>query len=158
MKDSIQDSLDLIVSSDGKLSNAAVVRQLDKKFPSVMRKSNPINVVFKDKAKFDTQNLIIGALLTQIESGKLNDEKQTKKQLEAAPFIKDLKNAKQLKRLRDLNKKRTDDDNNDDDDAGGFLGNHHRFHHCLCRLLFYRCIILPHLQYLKKKTLKLKKI
>ena len=59
-----------------------------------MRKSNPINVVFKDKAKFDAQNLIIGALLTQIESGKLNDEKQTKKQLEAAPFIKDLKNAK----------------------------------------------------------------
>ena len=44
-----------------------------------MRKSDPINVVFKDKAKFDTQNLIIGALLTQIESGKLNDEKQSKK-------------------------------------------------------------------------------
>ena len=79
LKDSIQDSLDLTVSSDGKLSSAAVVRQLDTKFPSVMRKSNPINVVFKDKAKFDTQNLIIGALLTQIESGKLNDEKQSKK-------------------------------------------------------------------------------
>ena len=41
-----------------------------------MRKSNPINVAFKDKAKFDTQNLIIGTLLTQIEASKLYQEKQ----------------------------------------------------------------------------------
>ena len=33
-----------------------------------MKKSNPIVVVFKDKAKFDTQNPIISTLLTQIQS------------------------------------------------------------------------------------------
>ena len=53
-KDSIQDSLDIIVSSDVKLSDVAVGRQLDTKFPSVMAKPNPIDLVFKDKAKFDT--------------------------------------------------------------------------------------------------------
>lgn len=42
LKDSIQDSLDMIVSSNGKLSNAAVRRQIDTKFPSVIRKPKPI--------------------------------------------------------------------------------------------------------------------
>ena len=60
LKDSIQGSLDMIVFSNGKLSNAAVRRQSDTKFPSVMRKPNPIDVVFKDEAKFDSQNPIIG--------------------------------------------------------------------------------------------------
>ena len=50
----IQDSLDKIVSDDGKLSDAAVHRQLDLKIPSVMKKTKPINYVFKDIAKFDT--------------------------------------------------------------------------------------------------------
>ena len=60
LKDSIQDSLE---------NNAAVRRELDAKYPWIMKRSNPIDVVFKDKAKFDTQNSIIGTLLTQIESG-----------------------------------------------------------------------------------------
>ena len=72
LKDSIHESLDIIVSSDGKLSDAAIRRQLNTKFPSVMSKPNPINAVFKDKAKFDTQHPLIGTLLTQIEAGKSN--------------------------------------------------------------------------------------
>lgn len=79
LKDSIQDSLDMVVSEEGKLSNAAVTRQLDKKFLSVMRKLFPSDAALKDKGKFDTQNPIIGTLLTQIEWGKLNNEKQIKK-------------------------------------------------------------------------------
>ena len=103
LKDSMQDSLDMTVSSDGKVSNAAVRRQLDTKFPSVMRKPNPINAVFKEKAKLDTQNPIIGTLLTQIELGKLNNQKQIKKQLETTPSMKDLKIEEHLKRSRDFN-------------------------------------------------------
>ena len=90
----------MTVSSDGKLTDAAVRRKLDSKFPSVMRKPDPINAVFKDRAKFDTQNPIISTLLTQIESGKLNNEKKIKKRLETAPSIQDLKIAEQLKRLK----------------------------------------------------------
>ena len=75
----------MIVYSNGKLSDAAVRGQLNTKFPSVMRKLYSIDAVFKDKAKFDTQNPIIGAL-TQNEAGKSNQEKQIKKQLETAPF------------------------------------------------------------------------
>ena len=122
LKDSIQDSLDRIVSSDGKLSDEVVRTQLHTKFPSVMRKPNPIDAVFKDKAKFDTQNLIIGRLLTQTESGKLN---QIKKQLETAPSIKDLKIAEQSKVLRDFIQRKIDDYDNDDDNDDND-GNGHR--------------------------------
>ena len=66
MKDSIQDSLDMIVSSDGKLIYAVVRRQLNTTFLAVMRKTNPIDEVFKDKAKFETENPIIGTQLTQV--------------------------------------------------------------------------------------------
>ena len=44
-----------------------------------MGKPNPINAVFKNKVKFDTQSPIIGTLLTQSEPGKLNQEKTYKK-------------------------------------------------------------------------------
>ena len=86
LKDSIQDSLDMIVTN-GKLNDASVRRTLDTKHLSVMKKSNPMDFVFKDKAKFDTQNPIIGTLLTQIQSGKTN-EKAIEKQLRGAPSIK----------------------------------------------------------------------
>ena len=95
LKERIQDSLVMIVSSDGKLNNAAFRRHFDTNFLCVMRKPNPIDAVLKDKANFDTQNIIIGTLLTQIELGKLKNEKKKKnrneKHLETATSIKDLK-------------------------------------------------------------------
>ena len=89
LKDSTQDSLDMIIT-DGKFKNASVRRVLDTKYPLVMKKSNPVNVVFKDKAKFDTKNSIIGKSLTQIELGKSENEKVIENQLKGAPSIKDL--------------------------------------------------------------------
>ena len=60
LKDSIQDSLDMIVKDD-EFNDANVRCALDLKISSVMKK-NPINVVFKAKdvvAKLDTQNLVV---------------------------------------------------------------------------------------------------
>ena len=59
---SIQDSFNMIVTA-GKFNNASVRRVLDTKYLSVMKRSNPIDVVLKDKTKFDTQNPIIETLL-----------------------------------------------------------------------------------------------
>ena len=91
LKDSIQDSLDMVVT-DEKFDYISVRRAFDTKYPSVMKKSNLMIVVFKDKAKFDTENPIIGTLLKQIQSGKTN-EKAIEKQLRGAPPIKDLNTA-----------------------------------------------------------------
>ena len=114
-KYSIQDSLDMIVS-DGKFNSAAVRRALDTKYPSVMKKSNPIDVIFKDKAKFNTQNPIIGTLLTigtllkgaptQIESGKIRNGKPIENQLIAEP----------LEQLRENNRKNNNEDDGNHDE------------------------------------------
>ena len=45
-------SLDMI-GTDGGFNNAAVRRELDLKYPSIMKKPKPIDRVFKSKAKFD---------------------------------------------------------------------------------------------------------
>ena len=52
LQDSIQQSLDMIVT-DGGFNDVAVRGEFDLKYPSIMKKPNPIDVVFKDKAKFD---------------------------------------------------------------------------------------------------------
>ena len=111
----IQDSLDIIVS-DGKFNSAAVRRAFDTKYRSVMKKSNPVDVFFKDKAKFSTQNHIIGTLLTigtllkgaptQIESGKTRNEKAIENQL----------TSERLEQLRENNRKNNNDNDGNDDE------------------------------------------
>ena len=112
LRDSIQDSLDMIVT-DGNFNNATVRRVLDTKYPSVMKRSNPIDVVFKDQAKFETKSPIIRTLLTQIESGKIKNEKAIENQLKKAPSVKDLIIAEWLEQLGESNSKNS----NDDDDS-----------------------------------------
>ena len=113
LKDSIQDSFDMIVTN-GKFNNASDRRRLDTKYTSVMKKSNPIDVVFKDK--FHTQNPITGMLLTKIQSGKIKTEKAIENLLKEAPSVKDLQIAEQLERLKQYKKRNNNDDNDDDDD------------------------------------------
>ena len=86
LKDCIQDSLN-ITAVVGKLNNASARRALDTKYPSDMKKSNPIDNFYKDKAKFDSQNPIIGTLLTQIQSGKTKTEKAIENQLKGVPSM-----------------------------------------------------------------------
>ena len=66
LQDSVQQSLNVKVTNRG-FNDAAVRRELDLKYPSITKKPNPIDVVFKDKAKFDAQNPIIGSLVTQVQ-------------------------------------------------------------------------------------------
>ena len=86
-------------------NDASVRRALNTKYPSVMKKSNPIDVVFKDKAKSDTQNPIIGTLLSQIQCGKTN-EKAIERQLKGAPSVNDLNITERLERLKQFNRKK----------------------------------------------------
>ena len=63
MQDRIQENLDMIVT-DGGFNNASIRQALDTKFPSIMKKPNPVEVMFKDKSKFDVQNPAVGLLIT----------------------------------------------------------------------------------------------
>ena len=69
---SIQKSLDLVVT-DSHLNDAAVWHKsdLNPQTDFFKKYQNPLDVVFKDIAKFNAQNAIIGTLLTEIESSKI---------------------------------------------------------------------------------------
>ena len=79
LQDSIQEKLDMIVM-DGSFNNASIRRALDRKFPSVMKKPNLIEVMFKDKSKFDVQNPVVGSLIMQV----VDNKKKRKRDFESA--------------------------------------------------------------------------
>ena len=94
LQDSVQQSLDMIVT-DGGFNDAAVRRELDLTYPSILKKRNPVDVVFEDKAKFDVQNLITGSLVAQVQENKTN-EKAILNQISGMPSTKNIELAKRF--------------------------------------------------------------
>ena len=80
-----------------------------------MTKKNPFEFVFEDIAKFDTQNTIIGNLLSQIESGRLTD-KTIQKILAEPTNVKDIDYEERLRKLREPINKNNEDNDDDEDD------------------------------------------
>ena len=89
-------------------------RELDTKYPSVMKKSNPIDAVFKNKAKFDVQNPVVGSLIAQVQENKAK-EKVYLKQLDQAPEVVDIDIGRRPQDLSEFNEGRVNDRNNNDD-------------------------------------------
>ena len=73
LQDGIQQSLDMIIT-DGGFNDVSVRRVLDAKYPSIMKKPNPIDLVFKDKVKFDAQNPVTGSVVAQVQENKKNEK------------------------------------------------------------------------------------
>ena len=48
-----------MIVTDGGFNSASIRRALDTKFPSVMKKPNLTEVMFKDNSKFDVQNPVV---------------------------------------------------------------------------------------------------
>ena len=116
LQDSIQQSLDMVVT-DGFFSNAAVRRELDQKYPTLMKKPNHVNVIFKNKTHFDVQNPIIGLLAAQVS----NNEKAIFEQIKKASSTKDVIISEILKKLKKFNNKNNNDNDDHNDDRNGDL-------------------------------------
>ena len=110
LQDSVQQSLNVKVTNGG-FNDAAVRRELDLKYPSIMKKLNPIDFDFKDEAKFDVQNPIIGSLVTQVQKNKTN-EKAILNQVSGVPSTKDIELAKRLVNLRGETNNNNNNNNN----------------------------------------------
>ena len=119
----LEDSLQLAVSH-GKLNEGTKVRHLselnDPKYKYFRQNNNALDVVYREKAKFDVQNPIIGDLLKEINKGKLSEEEYFKK-TKTAPDIKDLDIKERFDRVFEKKKKKKDNfldrkDGDDDDD------------------------------------------
>ena len=83
------------------------------KFPSVMKKPNPVEVMFKDKSKFDVQNSIVGSLIMQVVDNKKKGE--ILRALDQGPSIKDLDIEKRFRELKNFNEGCNNDDDDDND-------------------------------------------
>ena len=114
LQDSIQENLDMIVT-DGGFNNASIRRALDTKFPTVMKKPNPVEVIFKDKSKFDVQNPVVSLLIMQVVDNK-KKEKKIFRALDQAPSIKDLDIEKRFRELKNFNEGHNNEDDDDDND------------------------------------------
>ena len=124
LEDTIQDNLDMIVT-DGDFNEAGVRRALDTKFPSVMKKPTATNFMFRDKAKFDIQNPVLGSIYNQLLTKK-QKEKQELDAIGKAPSVKDLDIQKRLDNITKFNLGIKDDNNNDDDDDNNDNGDNSR--------------------------------
>ena len=125
----LEDSLQLAVSH-GKLNEGDKVRHLsvlnDPKYKYFRQNNNPLDVVYREKAKFDAQNPIIGDLLKEINKGKLSEEEYFKK-TKTATDIKDLDIKERFNKVFERSNKKKDnfldpfynrnDDDDDDDDS-----------------------------------------
>ena len=88
------------------------------KFPSVMKKPNLIEAMFKDKSKFDVKNPVVGSLIMQVVDNKKR-EKEILRVLDQAPSIKDLDIEKRFCNLKNFNEGPNNDDNDDDNNNTG---------------------------------------
>ena len=122
----LEDSLQLAVSH-GKLNEGTKVRHLselnDPQYKYFRQNNNPLDVVYKENAKFDVQNPIIGDLLKQINKGKNDDEYFNA--IKKAPDAKDLSIQDRFNKVFNRDTKKRDNilnefnnNNNDDDDPG----------------------------------------
>ena len=118
-----EDSLELAVSY-GKLNEGTKVRHLselnDPKYKYFRQNNNPLDVVYREKAKFDIQNPIIGDLLKEINKGKLSEEEYFKK-TKTAPDVKDLDIKERFNKIFERSDRKKNDnflDDNNDDDGG----------------------------------------
>ena len=125
----LDESLKLAVSH-GKLNEGTKARCLselnDPKYKYFRENNNPLDVVYREKAKFDVQNPIIGDLLKQINKGKPEEDnfKQITKQLEKAPNTKDLSLQERFDKIFERDRRKKDNfldpfyrGNDDDDDS-----------------------------------------
>ena len=113
MQETIQENLNMAFT-DGDFNNASIRRELDTKYLSVMKKSDPIDMVFKDKVQLDVQNPMVGSLIAQVQENKAK-VKAYLKQLSQAPLVKDTDIGRRLQELKDCNEGRVNDRNNGDD-------------------------------------------
>ena len=118
LEDTIQNNLDMIVT-DSDFNNAGIRRVLDQKYPTIMGKLTSTNFMFKDKAKFDIQNPVIGTIYNEI----LTDKQKEKKQIDQISNAPDIRDLDIRRRLDNLGKFKSgiddDDDNNNNNNNSG---------------------------------------
>ena len=78
-----------MIVTDGDFNDASVRRVLDTKFSLIMKKQTATNFMFRDKAKFDIQNPVLGTIYNQLLTKK-QKEREELENINKVSSIKDL--------------------------------------------------------------------
>ena len=97
----IQSDIDLFVTR-GRINEASIRHKLDPIEKSVRGTENPLALLFKDVATFDTQNPIVESLLREIDLVQKGENSDLiKKQISKAPAINDTILIQRLKKIKE---------------------------------------------------------
>ena len=65
----MQSNINHYVTKD-RINNASFQQKLDRISKNILRRQNPLEVVFEDISTFDAENPIVGSLLRELDVGK----------------------------------------------------------------------------------------
>ena len=93
---------------------------MDPTSKNILRRQNPLEIVFDEISTFDAENPIVASLLREIDPNKKQTDSDFIKSLPSHPG-KEFEIQKRLDRLRDIQKfnKNNNNDNNNNNDGGG---------------------------------------
>ena len=66
---SMQSNINHYVTKD-RINNASFQQKLDRISKNILRRQNPLELVFEDISTFDAENPIVGSLLRELDVGK----------------------------------------------------------------------------------------
>ena len=65
----MQSNINHYVTKD-RINNASFQQKLDRISKNILRRQNPLELVFEDISTFDAENPIVGSLLRELDVGK----------------------------------------------------------------------------------------
>ena len=107
---SIQTDINHYVTRD-RINNATFRQKLDPISKNILKRQNPLELVFEDISTFDAENPIVGSLLREIDIKKKHSDSDFIKSLPSHPG-KEFEIKKRLDKLRGINNSSNNNNNN----------------------------------------------
>ena len=110
-----------------RINEASFRQKLDPISKNILRRQNPLELLFEDISTFDAENPIVGSLLREIDLNKKQTDSDFIKSLPSHPG-EEFEMQKRIGKLHDIkrfNKKNNNNNNNNNDEGGG--GNRNPF-------------------------------
>ena len=114
---SMQTDINHYVTRD-RINDASFRQKLDPINKNILRRQNPLELVFEDISTFDAENPIVGSLLRETDLRKIQTDSDFIRSLPSQPG-KEFKIKKKLDKLRGVGKGTFVDNNNNDNNQGG---------------------------------------
>ena len=105
----MQTDIDHYVTRD-RINNASFRQKLDPVSKNIIRRQNPLELVFEDNSTFDAKNPIVGSSLKELDVGEKDVTSELIKKTPTPPIFDDYL-INRLNELKDRPEPKDDDDN-----------------------------------------------